>query len=199
MIPLTRRRCLAVLAAWLGSAHAGDGMGPVDPPTAAPDVKLTDHLGRARALREMLSGRVSVVQTMFTGCASVCPIQGAVFAQVQRRLATLATRQPVQLLSLSIDPLGDSPAALKAWLTRLQAQPTWLAAVPSMPELAILQRGLNGRADERTNGKTDGRNNSIDDHSDRLYFFDAQARLRWRSGALPGVDEVLRVASHLAG
>jgi protein SCO1 len=80
-------------------------------------------------------------------------------------------------------------------LTRLQAQPTWLAAVPTMAELAVLQRGLDGQA----NASVSGRSSSVDAHSDRLYFFDAQARLRWRSGALPGVDEVLRVVSHLAG
>jgi protein SCO1 len=190
MTLLTRRRCLALMAAYLGTAHAGDGMGPVEPPTAAPEVRLTDHLGRARALRELLAGQVSIVQTMFTGCSSVCPIQGAVFAEVQRRLAKQALRQPVQLLSLSVDPLGDSPAALKAWLTRLQAQPNWLAAVPSMAELPTLQRGLDGKASAASN--------SIDVHSDRLYFFDAQARLRWRSGALPGVHEVMRVVNHLA-
>jgi protein SCO1 len=190
MTVLTRRRCLAALGVWLGSAHAGDGMGPVEPPTAAPDIQLTDHLGRARALREMLAGQVSVVQTMFTGCSSVCPIQGAVFAATQQRLAKRATRQPVQLLSISIDPLGDSPAALKAWLARLQAQPTWLAAVPTMAELPRLQRGLDGN--------TPARSTSVDAHSDRLYFFDAQARLRWRSGSLPGADEVMRVVSHLA-
>jgi protein SCO1 len=190
MTLLTRRRCLALMAAYLGTAHAGDGMGPVEPPTAAPEVRLTDHLGRARALRELLAGQVSIVQTMFTGCSSVCPIQGAVFAEVQRRLAKQALRQPVQLLSLSVDPLGDSPAALMAWLTRLQAQPNWLAAVPSMAELPTLQRGLDGKASAASN--------SIDGHSDRLYFFDAQARLRWRSGALPGVHEVMRVVNHLA-
>jgi protein SCO1 len=187
---LTRRRCLATLGAWLCSAQAGDGMGPLQPPTAAPNIQLTDHLGRARALRDMLTGHVTVVQTMFTGCSSVCPIQGAVFAATQQRLAKRPTRQPVQLLSLSIDPLGDSPAALKAWLARLQAQPGWQAAVPTMAEVPTLQRGLDGN--------TPASSASVDAHSDRLYFFDAQARLRWRSGSLPAADEVMRVISHLA-
>jgi protein SCO1 len=197
----TRRHCLTVLGnglvlatvVWQGTARAGDGMGPVTPPTAAPDIALTDHLGRARALPDMLAGHVSVVQTMFTGCSSVCPIQGAVFAEVQRRLAKLSTRQPVQLLSLSIDPLGDSPAALKGWLARLQAQANWSAAVPTMAELAALQGGLDGNTGSRSTAV-----NNVDAHSDRLYFFDTQARLCWRSGALPGVNEVLRMLSYLA-
>jgi protein SCO1 len=198
MTLLTRRRSLVLLAACVGQARAADGMGPVEPPAAAPEVTLTDHLGRTRTLRELLAGQVSVVQTMFTGCSSVCPIQGAVFAEVQRRLAKQPTRAPVQLLSLSIDPLGDSPAALKAWLMRLQAQPSWLAAVPRMAELPALQRGLDGKAGGASASNSNSNSNSIDNHSDRLYFFDAQARLRWRSGALPGVHEVMRVVSHLA-
>jgi protein SCO1 len=194
----TRRHCLSALAGgfamvqgfWPGAAQAYDAMGAVDPPTPALDFKLTDHLGRARGLREMLSGRVTVVQTMFTGCSTVCPIQGAVFAELQRRLTKINSKQAVQLLSLSIDPLGDSPTALKAWLERLQAESNWSAGVPQMADVVPLQRSLDGPASRNKNG--------ADEHSDRLYFFDAQARLRWRSGALPAVAEVLRVVGYLA-
>jgi protein SCO1 len=194
----TRRQCLSALTGglalvqgfWPDAAQAYDAMGAVDPPTPAPDFKLTDPLGRARSLREMLAGRVTVVQTMFTGCSTVCPIQGAVFAELQRRLAKLNSKQPVHLLSISIDPLGDSPQALKTWLDRLQAEANWTAGVPQMADVAALQRSLDGPAARPRNG--------ADEHSDRLYFFDAQARLRWRSGALPAVAEVLRVIGYLA-
>jgi protein SCO1 len=181
---------------------ASDRMRVVDPPAPAPEIELTDHLGRTRPLREMLAGHISVVQTMFTGCSTVCPIQGAVFAEVQRRLAHAATKQPVQLLSISIDPLNDSPSALKAWLERLQAQRHWSAGVPKMDAVARLQRGLDGPSGgpsgDPSGGPSGGRNNSTDGHSDRFYFFDPRARLVWRSAALPGVDEVLEVVRYLA-
>jgi protein SCO1 len=170
--------------------RAHDTIGPVNPPLAAPDLRLTDHLGQARSLRDWLAGRVSVVQTMFTGCTTVCPIQGALFAQVQSRLATAAARQRVQLLSLSIDPLADTPQALHAWLRRLQAGGHWAAGVPPVAEVDTLQRALDGAAARLRRG--------ADDHSDKVYFFDAQSQLRWRSTSLPTVDEVMRVLARLA-
>jgi protein SCO1 len=215
---MTRRRCTGglmaslVLAplAWPTAVHAHDSMGPVNPPTLAPDLQITDHHGRARALRELLGDHITVLQTMFTGCSTVCPIQGALFARVQQRLAQINTRQVVQLLSISIDPLGDSPQALNAWLQRLQAPasahppapvktptqpqphspPRWSAAVPKMADVTALQRGLDGATAPSAK--------PADDHSSRLYFFDAQARLRWRSSELPSVDEVMRVVNYLA-
>jgi protein SCO1 len=174
----------------------------VNPPTSAPDMTVTDHQGRARPLRELLGGHVTVVQTMFTGCSTVCPIQGALFARLQQRLGQVNTRQTVQLLSISIDPLGDSPQALNAWLQRLQSpsqaktstptqtQTRWSAAVPKMADVAALQRGLDGT--------TTSSAKPADEHSSRLYFFDAQARLRWRSSELPAVDEVMRVVVQLS-
>lgn len=214
---MTRRRCTGglmaslVLAplAWPTAVHAHDSMGPVNPPTLAPDLQITDHQGRARALRDLLGGHISVVQTMFTGCSTVCPIQGALFARVQQHLAQTHARQVVQLLSISIDPLGDSPQALNAWLQRLQAPsltktptptqtqtqtptpPRWSAAVPKMADVTALQRGLDGA--------TTSSAKPADEHSSRLYFFDAQARLRWRSSELPSVDEVMRVVVQMAG
>jgi protein SCO1 len=205
--------------AWPTALHAHDSMGPVNPPTPAPDLTVTDHHGRARALRELLGDHITVLQTMFTGCSTVCPIQGALFARVQQRLAQIKTRQVVQLLSISIDPLGDSPQALNAWLQRLQApasahppapvktptqmqtrpqpqpqthsQPRWSAAVPKMADVTALQRGLDGATTPSAK--------PADEHSSRLYFFDAQARLRWRSSELPSVDEVMRVVVQMAG
>ncbi|MGK6309802.1 SCO family protein [Variovorax sp. DT-64] len=71
---------------------------------------------------------------MFTGCSTVCPIQGALFAALQAAMA--AEHSPtLRLLSLSIDPLADDPAALSAWLRRFGAGPAWSAAVPTTRRL----------------------------------------------------------------
>lgn len=188
-----RRHCLVALGAGVlpwPAARAHESIGPVTPPLAAPELPLLDHEGQPRMLRQWLAGQVTVAQTMFTGCATVCPIQGALFAELQKRLATLRTRQPVQLLSLSIDPLADTPQALQAWRRRLQAQDRWRAGVPRIADVAALQRALDGSTARARRG--------ADDHSDQLYFFDAQSQLRWRSTSLPTLDEAMRVVAHLA-
>jgi protein SCO1 len=172
------------------TAAAHGAMGPVSPPLLAPALSLTDHHGQTRAMRDALAASVTVVQTMFTGCSTVCPIQGAVFAEVQRRLAAQRTGQPVRLLSISVDALGDSPPTLRAWLQRLQADDRWWAGVPRVADVLPLQMALDGPGAIPRVG--------VDAHNNQLYVFDAQAKLRWRSSSLPSVDEVMRAVTHYA-
>lgn len=163
-----------------------EGPGPVDPPRPAPLVDLRDAQGQPRSLTSMLRSRVSAVQLMFTGCSSICPVQGAIFAAVQQALAA----RPVpgaQLLSLSIDPLGDTPAALQAWRERHGAGSDWLAAVPSAAMLDRLVASLSGAAV-----------GSLELHALSVFFFDAQARLRWRSGDLPSAGEIVHTLAVVA-
>ena len=171
----------------LPMARAHEGFGPVQPPLPAPALALTDHHGQPRQLASWLPGRVWAVQTMFTACRAICPIQGALFAQVQQRLQ--AQRLPVQLLSLSIDPEGDSARTLSDWLARHKAGAGWQAALPDAPGVALLQGFLEG---------PEARQSAADRHSGQVYFFDAQARLCWRSSPLPRASEVLTVLQQLA-
>lgn len=196
MSTMTRRKVLSAMGALAGptllprAARAHEGPGPVDPPLPAPDLGLRDQQGRARRLRGWIEGRVTLVQTIYTGCSSVCPLQGALFAEVQRRVLAQPPRQPVQLLSISIDALGDSPESLARWLATMGAQAAgWSAAVPRPADVEPLQAALGGL---RAAGGPDA-------HSEQVWFFDAQARLRWRSVPLPALGEVMRVLHHLAG
>lgn len=193
---MNRRQGLHLLAAggagllWSRRARAHGGPGPVEPPLDAPDLPLVDQHGRAQRLRPWMSGQVTLVQTIFTGCSSVCPVQGALFAALQQRLAARPPRQPVRLLSISIDALGDTPAALQAWLVRMQARPGWDAALPQPQGVDALRRALD--AGPGVNAA------DLDAHSDKVYLFDAQARLRWRSTPLPPAADLLRAALHFA-
>ncbi|MDH4393889.1 MAG: SCO family protein [Aquabacterium sp.] len=199
---MQRRKCLKALTliGGLGSALGSGpstaqihtGPGPVTPPLPAPDLPFTDHLGRPQNLRQWMSGQVTAVQTIFTGCSSVCPIQGALFAAAQRQLAGQALRQPTRWLSISIDPLGDTPELLRAWLQRTGTPPAaWVAALPRLSDVDRLRRGLDGINATAAQ--------ALDAHSDKVYFFDAQAQLRWRTASLPTVADVARVVAHLAG
>jgi protein SCO1/2 len=176
------------------SVIAHDGMGPVEPPVLAPDLILQDHHGQARRLRALLQGNVTLLQTIFTACSSICPLQGALFAEAQRRIQARAPREPVQWLSVSIDALSDTPDALARWLADMGAgQPGWLAAVPRAADVPVLQAMLDGVPEGE--GKDERR---PEGHSDRVYLFDMQAQLRWRTGPLPAVEQVLRIAQHHA-
>ena len=138
--PVSRRALLraslgmALPGALLTSARSHSPLGRIDPPQAAPALRVTSANGRLTELDQLLRSKVSAVQLMFTGCSATCPIQGAVFAEVQRQLQ--GSPAHLQLLSVSIDALGDDPKALRAWLRRFDAQAArWSAAVIAPADL----------------------------------------------------------------
>jgi protein SCO1/2 len=179
---MTRRQLLRS-AALLGMsvavrpAFAGDH-GRVDPPLPVPSLALRLHDGRTTSLSALLRDHASAVQLMFTSCTSTCPIQGAIFQRVQRQLPPGGDSQ---LVSLSVDPEHDDPAALARWLARFGARERWIAAAPRREDVEKL-RAFGGA----------GRSAS-DNHSTRVQIIDRQARLIWRTGDLPEAESLARL------
>lgn len=188
----TRRAWLSALPAGaltLASrgALAHVSAGAVEPLVPAPDAWVVDATGQRQKLGTLMQGRVTALQTMFTGCSSVCPLQGAMFGAVQQGLADKRGKYPMQLLSLSIDPLGDTPPAMQAWLRTMGAGRAWRGVIPSGDVMAL--RGtLAGRPPSE----------NLDKHATQVYFFDASARMCWRSQALPQPEDVVNVMAFLA-
>lgn len=172
-----------------GTAWAHDSVGPIRPAGSPPPVRVITHDGARAALPDLLRAPVTAVQTMFTGCSAVCPIQGALFAQLQDALDALAPGAPaaaMRLLSISIDPLSDDPAALRRWLATFDAGPRWSAAAPAPAELDRLLAFLKGRA---AGGEP---------HSTQVAMFDGRGRFVWRTGELPAPAALIRLADEIA-
>lgn len=187
----SRRRLLVAAAAGLAAAAAPHvawphrRLGPITPREAAPPVALTLTDGRKIALHDLLAGRVTAMQLMFTGCSATCPIQGAIFAELQNALAGDDGR--LRLLSLSIDPLGDDRRALETWLDRFAARPErWRAALPASGDLDRLLDFLRGRA------------GGADRHTTHVHLFDTRARLAYRTIEMPAGRDVATLMRQLA-
>lgn len=90
------------------------------------DVALVDHNGRATRLRsEAIGDRIAVVAFVYTRCTTICPVQSAMLASLQERLGERLDRT-VRLLSISVDPVYDTPARLKEFAARYGSRPGWL-------------------------------------------------------------------------
>jgi protein SCO1 len=172
-----RRNALAWLTALAAppliaqtAAPSHDPFGPVRPPLPAPKLPLTGGDGKRFELTDRLRGRVTGLQLMFTTCSATCPIQGALFGAVA---PLLAGQRDMQLLSISIDPLGDSPQAVRAWLARFGRHTHWQAALPRVEDVDRLLDFVRGRAA------------SADRHTAQVYLFDRQARLAYRTADMP--------------
>lgn len=176
--------CAVALSALAPRVRAHSNAGRVAPAQPAPTTHLTLHDGKASTLQAQLLGHVSAVQLVFTRCRATCPIQGALFASAQRELSAVPA---ARLLSISIDPAGDDPATLAAWLTRQQAGERWRAARPEPSELGLLMDFLKARA------------SGPDRHTAQVYFFNRQAKLTLRSVDFPPAAELVRALKELAG
>lgn len=168
------------------AARAHGSAGAVSPPQPAPRVAVTRHDGHQAELAALLRGRATAMQLMFTGCSATCPIQGALFAAAEQQLARGATGTGAgQLLSLSIDPLADDAAALKAWRAKFGAGSLWSAAVPAAQHLDPLLDFLQGRKA------------GADRHTAQVYFFNRRAELVLRTVDFPPSGEVVRLLQTL--
>lgn len=167
----------------LGPAAAHEAPGPLLPPLPLPALPLLLDDGSSTDLRSLLLGRVTAVQFVLTQCSAICPLLGALFMQTQTKLMQ---RPPsaVQLLSISLDPIGDSPQAMARWLQKqgVQTQPAWRGAVPRADQSSALEtlRSLGGGPTQR------------DQHSAQVFLVDRQARLVFRSDDLPDATWLLR-------
>ena len=120
------------------ASHGQAGVPPVVPQGARitlADVALLDQDGRSLRLRsDAIGARIVIVNFAYTTCTTVCPVASAVLAQVQGRLGARLGRD-VGLVTVSVDPLRDTPARLKAYAERVGAGPGWRWLTGAKPQV----------------------------------------------------------------
>jgi protein SCO1/2 len=90
-----------------------------------PRAVLIDQDGKAVNLYDdLVKGRVVVMNFIFTTCRGICPPLGANFAALQKQLGD-ASGDDISLISISVDPVTDTPQRLKAWAKQFGARPGW--------------------------------------------------------------------------
>ena len=79
----------------------------------APDFTLTDGLTGDTVTLSSLRGNVVALAFLYTRCPDVCPLTAAQFRAAQKQLGADAAR--VRFVAVSVDPDGDTPAAVRAF------------------------------------------------------------------------------------
>ncbi len=111
--------------------------GELTPPRTAPPLSLHDAAGRRFTLGGQ-HGRYVLVTFIYTHCPDVCPL---ITSNLNTVLRTLGPQANVDVLAVSVDPKGDTPAAVRAYAkskhlepafhyligTRAQLRPVWAA------------------------------------------------------------------------
>jgi len=89
------------------------------------DVPLVNQDGETmRLYSDLIRGKSVVIDVMFTGCTGACPVMSRTFARVQDWLGDRLGKD-VYLISISVDPVNDTPAKLKEYAAGFKAKPGW--------------------------------------------------------------------------
>ena len=125
-----------------------------------PAFTLQDQTG-ATFDSKFLEGRVWVASFFFTSCKTVCPIIGRANQQLAKKLGDL----DVHLVSFTVDPEFDTPAAMTIWGAQFDADPKrWHLLTGPRPAITSVVQGFASEMGQREN-----KNGIVDiSHSMRL-------------------------------
>jgi protein SCO1/2 len=90
------------------------------------DRLLVDHNGEdVMFVTDVIGDNIVVMDFVYTTCTTICPVLSALFTQVQKQLGDQAG-DDVQLISMSVDPVRDTPQRLKAYSAKHRAGDGWV-------------------------------------------------------------------------
>jgi protein SCO1 len=101
----------------------------------------TQHGQPVRFYDDLVKDKAVVINLMFAGCGDICPANTAALARVHEALGPSMGRD-VTMLSVSIDPIGDTPERLKRYWEAFGAKPGWLFLTGKPKEIERLRREL---------------------------------------------------------
>lgn len=147
--PLSRIRFAALLATAAAVLAATPAIAAVGGPGYFANVPLTTQDGTVvHFYDDLLKGKSVVINLIYTRCTLNCPLETAKLAQVQRILGDRVGRD-IFFYSISIDPMHDTPQALKAYATKFNVQPGWLFLTGRKDDIKLIgkQLGLTSLSD----------------------------------------------------
>jgi protein SCO1/2 len=167
-----------------------------------PAFTLTDQRGQPFGTRE-LAGKVWVADFIFTSCQEACPLLSQKMAEVGRRARHLGP--DFHLVSISVDPVRDTPARLAEYAARYGANPlgwSFLTGPADAIEAAVTGGFKVGMGKEKvTQPEAAGEGETFWQifHGENLVLVDRQRRIRGYFEATPqGIDMLMAAAGRVA-
>jgi protein SCO1/2 len=107
-----------------------------------PNVELTTQDGqKVRFYDDLLKDKIVAVDLIYTHCTFSCPLVTARLAQVQRLLGDRVGKD-VFFLSITLDPVRDTPEVLKAYAEKFHTGPGWLFLTGKKEDIALISKKL---------------------------------------------------------
>jgi len=94
-----------------------------------------------RFATDVVGRDIVVMDFVFTTCTTICPILSSKFARIQEQLGDRLGKG-VKLVSVSLDPVRDTPARLKAYGAKFKAGPSWSFLTGAKDDVDEVLKGL---------------------------------------------------------
>lgn len=89
------------------------------------DVELVNQDGKkVRFYSDLIDGKIVIINSFFASCTGVCPVMSGTYKKIQAALGDRIGKD-VHLISISVDPETDTPAALRKYAKATNARPGW--------------------------------------------------------------------------
>ncbi len=106
------------------------------------NIELTTQYGtKVRFYDDLLKDKIVVIELFYTCCIDACPLETARLAQVQKMLGDRVGKD-IFFYSISIDPMRDTPEALRAYAEKYHAGPGWLFLTAKKEDIDLISRKL---------------------------------------------------------
>jgi protein SCO1/2 len=161
-----------------------------DPAAESADIDLRDRLlmdqhgQEVMFVSDVIGDDIVVMDFVYTTCTTICPVLSALFTQVQTKLGD-DVGNGITLVSMSVDPIRDTPQRMKAYSAKHDAGDGWVWLTGPKP---IVDDVLTGLGAYTTN---------FEDHPSMVLIGDGQTGEWKRLFGFPNPDRIVQVVNDM--
>ena len=150
-----------------------------------PDVAVFDQDGRPlHFYTDLIKGKTVAINFIFTNCTTICPPLAATFARLQKEMGDRVGKD-VHLISISVDPVTDTPERLKTWGAKFKAGPGWTFVTGEKQEMDKLLNALGAAVAKR------------EDHTPALIIGNDAKGVWTRTYGLAKISQIMNVLQNV--
>jgi protein SCO1/2 len=147
---------------------------------------VLDQDGREMAfVADAIGDHIVVMDFVYTTCTTICPVLSALFTQVQAKLGSDVVGNEVRLISMSVDPIRDTPQRLKAYSAKHRAGDGWLWLTGAKPAVDDVLTGLGAYT------------TNFEDHPTMVLIGDGRTGEWKRLFGFPNPDRIVQIVNDL--
>jgi protein SCO1/2 len=144
----------------------------------------TQHGEDVMFVSDVIGDNIVVMDFVYTTCTTICPVLSALFTQVQTKLGG-DVGEEIWLVSMSVDPIRDTPQRMKAYSAKHRAGDGWLWLTGPKPAVDDVLTGLGAYT------------SNFEDHPSMVLIGDGRTGEWKRLFGFPNPDRIVQIVNDL--